>query len=1679
MKQLFLIILFAATCLGATAANVSGNVTGSHIWTLANSPYVVTGSVNIAQGATLTIENGVEVRFADGCNLTNNGTLNANNVSFTSNTGTTPGKWQGLCLNAGSTSNLTDISVKHAEYPLRMDNGVCVLNINGNNTFEANTHEGASWYFATVNADFTLPELPIPWLLTNHKNITNNAKLTIEAGVTIKCNNGTYIEVSNGSMQAIGTAEEPILITSREDTESGGRWRGLFFKSGSVDDNKLVYCTIRYGSHNEHLGWGSYSNPRRISLQVATNTGLTMTNCILEKTPYGIHIEDNATVEMTGCTINGTEYPIVMRADGILDVVDCNLNFTNTQNKAILLENNNYELKANSQLKVHSFTNAPAIAYRMGGTLIVPEGKTLTIDPGVVLKGESGSDCIRVRGKLVAEGTAENPIVFTSIHDDSHGGDSNNNGVATSPSLGQVGGIVLHAEADNTSSVKHVLFRYANCGHTFTWLGEVVPTNAAVTCFDSSPTIENCTFFECNYGVKALGNSTVTIKNNAFENIKYTPIAINASAAPVLQNNTWGDNIKYRAIGLLGQKTGHNGAIRCLNDFGHENLTYLLLSDWTITQGTQVTIDPGVVIKVWDNKWIAVRGGLNIAGTADKRVVFTEMRDDNYGTPADTESDGSNSVPTANRWNGIYFYNYSDADFSKVTYADFRYAGSGDGRSDYTYNSGISPLSNGSNLHNVGSAALVFSRTAIDVSNTNIFACKNGIAYWGAEATGKATNVKIENSSNCPITKTWNAQPQLTNVQFVNNANQAIGLQDWKIDYNVTLAKTAGITGSNTTTNAVYMSWNTFIPAGITVQADPGIIIKNSGFLVEGTLKLNGTAAEHITLTSIHDDSKGGDTNNNGNNTSPGKGNWNYNYYGVLFNNTLGDNLLKFTDIAYSNNGVCFRNSKATIEDSNIEQCSEKGVSIEGTTSNATIRRTAFNNLQVPIRKHAFATATLHEGNTASNVSIMGIELIGETFTTSGTLPLYNFAGHPDISYWITGTLTVESGVTLTVPAGTSFKRNQDGFLYNCFHVKGALNIEGTAEKPVVLTDQRDDNYGSPLDFNQDGTVTQNYNRYNHSHIYFQAGSGGNIAHLILKSNGYGVVIDGASPTIRNTRFEHLGRGISMMGISSAPVIENSLFHNAEYPLETSLLCFPALLTGNTFTGSSFRGIKVREETLNQNAILAPRAFGELTNAPYIFDNYIVDAELTIQPGAICKFNNGKGMAVNRWLKAIGTAERPIVFTSIHDDFYGGDTNADSTATAATASHWNGITFADATIDADCKLKYAIVKNAHEAITTHSASPTLEYVTFYTNRNAVQANAASNPVITNCDFVGMSQRAVNNVNKSFVIQATDCWWGSNEGPVVAASPSGRRQAVSESVNTAPYEPNGLNQPLLGDVSGNGSLQAYDASLVLQKAVGSITLEPQQERAADVSGDNQITAYDATMILEYVAGLRPNMPGGLRAPANNEVQLQIGSAEIYADEDILLPISLAGISSSVGVDLEINYDSNLLQAVEMLPAQGTNFMQEVRIDNRQGRIYIAAASTDCQPSEEWNMIRFRLASQSSSNFQTEITANLLRVNDIDKTEEVVSGTVIFGTTTGVDNATDNTEILCMPNPATDNLYIMVTGNNVKIRIYNMLGLEILNDDFDGNSINVSTLESGMYVLEIEYDGKVRRTRFFKQ
>src|SRR5205085_12122090 len=89
-------VYYDRTAGGTTIA--AGNVSG--IWSAANGPYTVTGSVTVPVGQTLTIQPGVTVFFSTGAGILVNGTLiaegtDAQHIRFTRSPGAAT-TWKGL-----------------------------------------------------------------------------------------------------------------------------------------------------------------------------------------------------------------------------------------------------------------------------------------------------------------------------------------------------------------------------------------------------------------------------------------------------------------------------------------------------------------------------------------------------------------------------------------------------------------------------------------------------------------------------------------------------------------------------------------------------------------------------------------------------------------------------------------------------------------------------------------------------------------------------------------------------------------------------------------------------------------------------------------------------------------------------------------------------------------------------------------------------------------------------------------------------------------------------------------------------------------------------------------------------------------------------------------------------------------------------------------------------------------------------------------------------------------------------------------------------------------------------------------------------------------------------------------------------------------------------------------------
>lgn len=1814
MKKLFLLQIFALLMLltnSSKAINVSGAIAANTTWTSANSPYVVTSSITVNAGATLTIQSGVTVKFDDGFGITILGTLNATSAIFTSSSAApTPGKWTSISIgnatNIGTVS-LTSCQVSYAQYINVAKGSITTIatdfsnfqyhgiymNGTANNTASANltggsftncgncivinqygsvTTNGTNMSNSTIGVYFTqtntssssftggtISGMSTAGIYSNNptsqsfSNVTingncarglylNSANVTLTGCTITSCvtpveyaspstmvlngiansfsgNTNKYVFMNHGSLYSSMTLPSiniPYYFPTTYYIYTGGRLQlsddnilkfagaGIVVASGKLLANASIGKQIYFTSfHDDNLGGdangnGSATAPamnqwsginfqdasidstsilRRVTIKYATN-GVTIDNasptidsCILSYNYHGIYATNASYPIINGCTIGSSGLtPIALTFDADPIFTGNIFSFQDNTYDAIGLIPST--LAANATLKIRKVTTSPNVTYVMLGDITIPTGKTLTINKGVVIKCPYQNNYkIRVEGALFANGTNDSNIVMTSARDDNAGypGDTNKDGTQTSPTYNDFGGIVFAPGSLSSSILNYCDIRFASISSYPVYYSNQYQSGGAVTTVNASPTISNCKISNCNIGIMCYQASNPIVSNNQIINTASTPFAISISANPSFSNNSF-TNARYLGIGIIGETVSVSGILTKRNITGFTNITYVLLDNLTIANGTNIEIENGVVIKFLGSRYIEVNGGFKISGNITSRVTFTSINDDNIGNPFDTNGDGNATSPSSGNWGFIRYNASSDDIYSKIRGLNLKYSGA----------------------YSIGAINWNNAAAAMDdciITNTSGL----GITIEG-NSNPVIDSVSIQISSSDPIGMSLISDPTFSNISFVANATKGIKIIDANLSSNALLKKRsiAGIS------NIAYFINYLTIDANATLTIEQGVVIKSSytSIRINGAIVTSGTANEKVIFTSTYDDSNGGDYNNDGNATSPSRGNW----YGLEFNSSSLASSLKNTIFRYSGGqGVISLNSvnTLTIDSSLIEQSNSPAFNIIGSSSPLIKNVQILNIDNVPVRMAMFSNPTL-TNISLSNVQTIALGIIGETFSQNATIPIRNFAGYNNITY-IGENFTINAGTTITIPAGVVFK---NGY----WTVNGKLIINGTATSPVVFTSIADDSYGNPLDTRQDGN-TQNPRDYvfNSSALNFNdiSDDGSLIRNAIFRYNNSACIgLASASPLIDSCLFQYAQYGVFLTGVSK-PAINNCKFdnlvwgssstNNNGYPISTSILSYPSSTLNNTISGNyTYRGIGIQNETLSQDVTLTKRSFGGINNIPYIFNGFTIGsgATLTVAPGVVCKFRSGT-LDVNKGLIAEGgaTPDSNIVFTSITDDFYGGDTNNDSNYTSS-SSNWTGININNQALNNLCRFKNVIIKNASYGLNLTSKSPSISNSLFSNNYYGIYATGASNPIINYCDFTNNYYFGLNNVNKTFTINAQNCWWNDNSGPTHASNPNGTGDIISDAVLYSPFRTIDAQNPMMGDVSLNGRVQAYDAALVLQKSVNAISLNAIQTRVADVSGTSGITAFDGSLILQYVVSKIQGFPAEELFKKAKTItpafaSLHIENNEILVGDTFTIPIQISKADLAQSIDLQIKYEPSLLNLLDLTAgsyAQNLSFNQN--IDSINGMIYLSLASVDNLKTDgDFVYLTFIAKSTHSKQTNASLSINKFLANETDMRSEIVGGRILINNkATGISQIKNVYLDAAYPNPFSDVVNIPIvlskSASNVTLEIYSMYGSQVYSKTmdnlktggnvitWDGKNMDGLTLGNGAYVIYIK-------------
>ena len=1403
--------------------------------------------------------------------------------------------------------------------------------------------------------------------IQNSINVNAGVTLTVQPGVIVKFEATRSLTVF-GTLTADGTPGSNIFFTSIKDDGVGGDtngdgnvtvpgsqdWGRIVFPNSSPDNSLLDWCDIRYGGYSQS------------GILEFENSSHTVSNCVIRRGYYGIDCQGTAAPNISGTSIEAsTQTPIVL--DFTAAPVLSSLVFSTANNGYDAFGLRGATLTAATTLPRRGATvGANPIAnvtYVLFGSLTINSGGSLTVEPGVVIKPISGNTfTVNSGGTLIMNGTAAtgDTITVTSIHDDNFGlpGDTNNNGSLTAPVPGNWNRI-LYAQGSSGS--------ISRCRLKF---GSNSVTQGVVEMLNNSVPVSNSLLSDVAHGLAIFGVSNPVITNVAISNCTSTPVLMSVSSNPTYTNITLLANA-ITAIGLNGEPIAVNSTLSARTLGGFANMTYYVMNGAIqMLSPSILTIQPGLVIKnELSGGGFVIDGGLIADGTPAQPIVFTSVRDDLYGNPPDTNGDGSITTPNTANWSYLRFTGTTDdanalIDNCRITYGS---AGPYDGWSTSIWIQNSSPT----------------------VSNTFISKSAYGIRVEGS-STPVIDACDINNCGSAPIVMSALSDPDIrTNCVYSTNGYSAIALLSETLSQNARIRYRPGV---GTPTFAYLPTGTITVASGVTLAVDPLVVLKPTSsftvFAVNGALNMVGSNSTtgRVIITSRRDDNPnyGGDSTPLETST-PQAGDWGnitFSDISVDAQCVICNTLFQFGGAGGHNGGTITTTSASPRLVRNEFFQNLTAMTFAGNSSPVVDSTAILNCTQLPIVFSLISSPQFPNPDlvTLANGAYTALGLLGETIAQDVRLGVRRLSGIPNIAYCPTTTMTIAFGAKWTIDPGVVLKlgsifADPVGVLIN---IDGALVADGKPDSLIIFTSLADDAFGG--DVRGDGALTSPAPGHWYG-IEFRGISNDLVTVVDHCRFRYGGATGtgafrfiSAGPTITNTHVTRFsGTGASIEG-ASTPTFTNVQFDSCtNTPLQMSLVSEP-VFNNVQFLGNAYTALGVIGESIAQDVLWRIRAVAGRNNMPYLLQGTVttgLGATVTLQPGLIVKATGSGTIAIQRAFLAEGrsvTPESLIVFTSYRDDFYGGDTNNDGALTVPAASDWNYVTVEGTAIDPqvrfkNCVFRYGGSSSTLGALRTVNSAPSADSCLFAYNSVGISVEGASNPTARGCSFLGNTQYAINNTGNSFCVNAEGSWWGAANGPndnlgtadlCGLGLNAGTGDRVSNNVDYAPFATSGIVNPLLGDVSLNGQVLAYDASLIAQSLVFLIALSPLQTTVADVDGDDVVSGLDATYILQWVAGIISAFPAvnnraielpgdrlaAQRAALDGPFTIELGEA-VRDGDDWLVPVRASGATPIFAAEVWLA-DGSAGTLADLTVTDADFALHEHHVKDGVARVAIAAA-----------------------------------------------------------------------------------------------------------------------------------------
>lgn len=651
--------------------------------------------------------------------------------------------------------------------------------------------------------------------------------------------------------------------------------------------------------------------------------------------------------------------------------------------------------------------------YFSTGSLTVPAGETLTIQPGAILKLGAGH-LVTVSGTLSSPAGATAWI--TSIGDDSIGGDTGGDGPSAGAQADWAGIRVL---ADGALDLRDAVIRYA--GSSF---------YSAVYGSGGTIALANCDITDNDGpGIDANGYDVdLVVTGTHIANCTGAAMAdVRIEQVPNFSANSAAGNAGGDVIRLWNVNLARDTAIVADDLLGG---ALVLTSSSAIPAGTTLSLGAGLALKVSSGALIDVYGRFEVNGTASSPTYLTSVHDD--AAFGDSAGDGA-TVGALADWAGIRFL---AGGVLRLDHTVVRYAGA----SFYT--------------------ALYASGGDLEVYDSTI-ASNDGA---GLDANGYDTTMVVERTAFLDNSGPAMEEVRIERVpEFSANTASGNGGGDVLRLHSSGPVRDTLITADDLHGDGLIDPFSRTIGTGLTLEFGPGTFVKHgSGTLwtVDGVLRLAGVDGAPVVHTSLADDATAGDSPNDG----PSAG---------LAADWAGLRVLTGGHIEADHTVVRFAGSSFYCAfyvvggSLDLYRCAAEfgdgpGIDYNGYAVPTQVVACRFDANQgvaideAPIEIVAGFDANTGTGNLggdfvrATTAAIVGLATVEPRDLIDGCLV-------------VPGSLTINAGGELRLAGGTAVKFNPGSLL----SVAGKLTARGTATDRILLSSFGDDTLGG--DSNLDG----------------------------------------------------------------------------------------------------------------------------------------------------------------------------------------------------------------------------------------------------------------------------------------------------------------------------------------------------------------------------------------------------------------------------------------------------------------------------------------------------------------------------------------------------------------------------------------------------------------------------------